>query len=529
MPSSFSDSRLVGRLDRAEARDQGAPVLEEDRAQDVVLRGEVVVEQAVRDAGVLGDVADARAVVAVLREDANRGVEDALALVGTWRLNGQSTQARIEVRSARVQPLAGTLVVDFTRYLPGAYASRELRRLGARVVRVEPPGGDPMRPTATAWDTALRAGSESVVCDLPADATLRAGSLRACRRRSRGLPSRRRRAPGRWAVATCRTPRVYCSITGFGLEGRHVRRAGHDVNYLGWAGALEDTAPGLPPIQIADLAAGALGSGDAGARRTARARANRTRRAARRVHDASLARPRRAPSGRRARSAGCSPVDSRATACTGRPDGRQLTVGALEPKFFERLCELVGRPELAERQYDADQDALGDELAAVFVTRSLADWLAHFGDEDVCVGPVWTREEAAAEFGSSDVAEEVPLGAHTDAWRARARRELARAQQAARAGCRCVLGVVPAARRGRAGWRASRAPARPRCRPRTSRPTITVSSGRTSSRSSATRKIDGVRLDPAVRLRPDLRVDLERGGGRRTRRGHVGRSSRARS
>ena len=70
-----------------------------------------------------------------------------------------------------MQPLAGTLVVDFTRYLPGAYASRELRRLGARVVRVEPPAGDPMRPTAAAWDTALRAGSESVVCDLPAEAS----------------------------------------------------------------------------------------------------------------------------------------------------------------------------------------------------------------------------------------------------------------------------------------------------------------------------------------------------------------------
>jgi len=69
-----------------------------------------------------------------------------------------------------VQPLADTLVVDFTRYLPGAYASRELTRLGARVVRVEPPTGDPMRPTATAWDTALRVGSESVICELPADA-----------------------------------------------------------------------------------------------------------------------------------------------------------------------------------------------------------------------------------------------------------------------------------------------------------------------------------------------------------------------
>ena len=40
---------------------------------------------------------------------------------------------------------------------------------------------------------------------------------------------------------------VYCSLTGFGVDGRHALRAGHDLNYLGWAGALADTAPALPP------------------------------------------------------------------------------------------------------------------------------------------------------------------------------------------------------------------------------------------------------------------------------------------
>ena len=76
IPSSFSWRRLVGRLDGAEAPDELAPVLDEDRPQDVVLRREVVVEKPVRDAGVLGDVADARAVVAVLartRESRRRG------------------------------------------------------------------------------------------------------------------------------------------------------------------------------------------------------------------------------------------------------------------------------------------------------------------------------------------------------------------------------------------------------------------------------------------------------------------------
>ena len=61
-----------------------------------------------------------------------------------------------------MQPLAGMLVVDLTRYLPGAFASRELLRLGARVVRLEPPEGDPMRDVARAWDAALNAGKESV-------------------------------------------------------------------------------------------------------------------------------------------------------------------------------------------------------------------------------------------------------------------------------------------------------------------------------------------------------------------------------
>jgi crotonobetainyl-CoA:carnitine CoA-transferase CaiB-like acyl-CoA transferase len=314
-----------------------------------------------------------------------------------------------------VQPLAGTLVVDLTRYLPGAYASRELSRLGARVVRVEPPEGDPMRRAAPAWDAALRAGTESVACDLRDDASL---ARALCARADVILEGFRPGVAARLGVGPDDVPDtvVYCSVTGFGDHEAHRSRAGHDLNYLGWAGVLEDTAPALPPTQIADLAAGALGAvTQVLAALLERARTGRGPRIVvsmtHRSHDLV------------AHRLGGEPVPRLLTgglACYrvyATSDGRHLTVGALEPKFFRRLCELVARADLAERQYDEDQDALAAELAAIFATRPLDGWLELFDDEDVCVGPVWTRREASDAFGSDDEPGVVPVGAHTAAWR----------------------------------------------------------------------------------------------------------------
>jgi alpha-methylacyl-CoA racemase len=314
-----------------------------------------------------------------------------------------------------VQPLAGTLVVDFTRYLPGAYASRELLRLGARVVRVEAAEGDPMRKTAPAWDTALRAGTESVVCDLRADAAF---ARALCARSDVVLESFRPGVATRLGIGPDDVPDtvVYCSISGFGPAGAHAGRVGHDLNYLGWAGALEDTAPGLPPAQVADLAAGALGAVTCvlAALLERRETGKGARVAVSMTHGThDLVRHRvEGDPHPRFLTGGLACYRMYATS-----DGRHLTVAALEPKFFVRLCELVGRPELAERQYGEGQDALGAELEEIFARRPLADWLALFDDEDVCVGPVWTLAEAAAEFGSPVLVAEVPLGAHTNAWR----------------------------------------------------------------------------------------------------------------
>jgi alpha-methylacyl-CoA racemase len=312
--------------------------------------------------------------------------------------------------------LSGVLVVDLTRYLPGPFASAELLRLGARVVCVEPPGGDPMRESAPAWHAALAAGKESVVVDLKSDPRLAQALLR---RADIVLESFRPGVAERLGVGPQdASPRaVHCSITGFGLGGRHEQRAGHDLNYLGWAGVLEDTAPAWPPVQVADLAAGALGA----VTQVLAALLERERTGLARHVVVSMTHGSHRLVAHRL---GGEPVPRLLTgglACYRiypTEDGRYLTVGALEPVFFRHLCELVGRPELAERQYDADQDSLAAELAAVFATKPLAVWLDAFEGEDVCAGPVATLAEAAADLGTEPPAPAPALGEHTECWRA---------------------------------------------------------------------------------------------------------------
>ena len=307
-----------------------------------------------------------------------------------------------------MQALAGTLVVDFTRYLPGAFASRELQRHGARVVRVEQPGGDPMRLTSPEWHDALNASKESVVVELPADGDF---ARALCERADVILESFRPGVAARLGIGPDTAPprAVYCSLTGFGLGGEHEQRAGHDLNYVGWAGLLEDTAPALPPVQAADLAAGALGVVTEVL--AALLERERTGRGAHVVVSMTHGAQRLTPG---------SPVLTRGYACYSIytcADGRHLTVAALEPKFFERLCVLVGRPELPARQYDADQRTLKNALAEVFAREPLEHWLRVFESEDVCAGPVATRAEAAAAFGAPASGRAAGLGEDTQNWR----------------------------------------------------------------------------------------------------------------
>jgi alpha-methylacyl-CoA racemase len=296
-----------------------------------------------------------------------------------------------------VAPLEGLLVVDLTRYLPGPFASRELLGLGARVIRLLPPAGDPMTETAPAWYQALNEGKETVVIDLKGDPEAGRALLSGA---DVVLESFRPGVVDRLGVGPADLPGsvVYCSLTGFGLGNPHEARAGHDLNYQGWAGLLADTAPAMPATQVADLASGALA---AVARIVAALlERGRTGRGAHVVVSMTHGAHRLA-----SHRLGGEPIDRLLTgglACYriyATADGRYLTVAALEPAFFSRLCELLELSGLAERQYDPDaQEEIGDALAERIASKPLSTWLELFDGEDVSVGPVSTLEEAAVDF-----------------------------------------------------------------------------------------------------------------------------------
>ena len=280
--------------------------------------------------------------------------------------------------------LDGTTVVDFTRQLPGPYATRELLRRGARVVKIEPPEGD---STPLEWYRALNDGKEVLTWDArtsPPPAVVAEADV--------VLEGFRPGVFERLGVPIADTA-ILCSITGFGLSGPRASDAGHDLNYLGYAGVLHDTAPAVPPVQIADLAGGAQTA--VIEILAALIERERTGRGARIV--VSMTHQAHALASHRLSGEPLPRLLTGGAACYRiyeTADRRHLTVAALEPRFWRNLCDLLDRPNLAERAFEPDLP----ELAELFRSRTLDEWRAMLEGKDTCVGPVLTLAEAAREL-----------------------------------------------------------------------------------------------------------------------------------
>jgi alpha-methylacyl-CoA racemase len=278
--------------------------------------------------------------------------------------------------------LAGLLIADLTLNLPGPFATRELLQLGARVAKIEPPTGDPMARLLPEQYEILNRGKEILRWDARQDPP-----PRELREADVIVESFR---PGVWEKLRpdVREDAIVCSITGYG-HGRLAPHAGHDLNYLGYAGVLDDVSV-VPPVQIADLAGGAQ-------------RAVIDILAALRVRDRtgtgariviSMTHSSHAFVAHRLAGEAVPKLLTGGVACYRvyeTADRRWLTVASLEPKFWQRLCELLDRPDFIERQLDTEIP----QLAELFRSRPLNHWRFLFNDENTCVGPVLTLAEAA--------------------------------------------------------------------------------------------------------------------------------------
>jgi CoA:oxalate CoA-transferase len=163
-------------------------------------------------------------------------------------------------------PLRGVTVVDLSQQLPGPYATLLLGRLGARVIKVEPPAGDVARTIDPTMFATVNAGKESIVLDLKSKSgrcALHALAATADVLLEGFRPGVTQRLGADYETLRALRPElVYCSLSGFGAEGPYRDLPGHDLNYLGLAGGVEPgdgfEVPRPIGIPVIDLAAGSL-------------------------------------------------------------------------------------------------------------------------------------------------------------------------------------------------------------------------------------------------------------------------------
>jgi crotonobetainyl-CoA:carnitine CoA-transferase CaiB-like acyl-CoA transferase len=214
-----------------------------------------------------------------------------------------------------------------------------------------------------------------------------------------------------YAAVDAINPRiVYCAISGYGQTGPYRERAGHDINYIGYAGVGDQIgAAGGPPVlanfQIADLLGGSLTPvmGILAAVIDAKT-SGRGRYVDVAMTDSVLAHAVVALTGVTHRGKASARGSDRLSG--GLPcynvyrtqDDRYLAVGALEKKFWETLCDTVQRPDLKAFHivFGAEAKATKDALAAIFATKSQHDWTAIFAEADCCVSPILPMQEAVA-------------------------------------------------------------------------------------------------------------------------------------
>jgi alpha-methylacyl-CoA racemase len=318
-------------------------------------------------------------------------------------------------------PLSGIRVLDLSRLLPGGFCSLLLADFGADVLKVEDTGaGDYVRwappyyegaerSASSAFFLALNRNKSSIRVNLKSEEG-REVLLRLVREADVLLESFRpgvldRLGVGYDALREVNPRLVYCAITGYGQDGPNRDRPGHDMNYLGLVGLLGLTGDrGGPPVQaagqIADVGGGALTA----AFGILAALRERDSSGEGQLVDVSMADGSLSWLGMVAARYFCDGVAPErgdlelagALVCY-RPyecaDG-WVTLGALEPKFWQAFCRGVGREDLIDKQFERPGSEAHAAVQEIFRARSREEWQAFASEHDCCLEPVLGLDEA---------------------------------------------------------------------------------------------------------------------------------------
>jgi crotonobetainyl-CoA:carnitine CoA-transferase CaiB-like acyl-CoA transferase len=301
--------------------------------------------------------------------------------------------------------LTGITVLDISRLLPGPYGSMILADHGARVISIED-----KRFIAEGFITTVNRNKEHISLDLktPEGKEIFFRLVKTADVVMEGFRPGVVQRLGVDYETVCKVNPgiIYCSITGYGQTGTYVNRVGHDVNYLSAAGILDligapDSPPAIPGVQLADIAGGGMNAviGILLAL-IARSQTGKGQYIDISMTDGLLGflsiplffhqLTRQIPTRSDA-------VLSHRYACYNTyetADGRSLSIGAVEHRFWKKLCEHLELTEFIDLQYDDSRRLeIIDILRSVFRQKTLDRWDSELGDMDICWGRVQNLEE----------------------------------------------------------------------------------------------------------------------------------------
>ncbi len=304
-------------------------------------------------------------------------------------------------------PLEGLLVLDFTRLLPGPFATQLLANLGADVIKIEDPAlGDYMRsvpPSLQGTSYAylmVNRGKRSLAVDLKTKEgreILYKLVPKADIVMEQFRPGVMKKLGADYRTLARRNPKlIYCSFSGYGQTGPAKDVPGHDITFEAHAGILGVTAdhdgrPAIPGVPMADLASGYNAAFSVLVALRTRDRTGKGEFIDVSIFDSAISLM--VLNVARYLATGEEPVAGE-TLLTGTfpfynlyetQDGGWLAVATVEAKFWEKMCELIGAPELAEVQFTDDREKarVAGTLRARFRTKSKADWESIFREANL--------------------------------------------------------------------------------------------------------------------------------------------------